>query len=84
MRNLSITFTVLLISTFLISSCSVVENKKVKREAELPADYNQQQSDRQAVVNEMEASKWGQAETKPYDERYRTSPDSFIYQGNVK
>ncbi|MDR2337680.1 MAG: hypothetical protein LBE20_03400 [Deltaproteobacteria bacterium] len=76
----------LLILPVLLLACSFSEipKNKVKRVGELPEDYSVQQRNYDAQKYEVESTKWGQAETKPYEQRYRDHEDPFIYQGNIK
>jgi hypothetical protein len=61
-----------------------IQKPKIQRVGELPEDYDSQRRNHDEQKFEAEATKWGQAERKSYEERYRGEDDSFIYQGNIK
>ena len=75
---------VLFTACYANSSDVEVENKKVKRVVEIPADFHEQQRAYDEQRNRQEMEKWGQGEDKPFDQRYRDYEDPYTYQGNVK
>ena len=76
-----------MLSVIFLVACSSnnnMDNKKVIRIAEYPDDYSERQREYEERRSLQESTKWGQAETKPWDERYKDHADPYTYQGNVK
>lgn len=77
-----------MMSVIFLAACSSnmdeIDNKKVIRIAEYPDDYYEKQRVYEEQKNLRESTKWGQAETKPWDQRYKDRDDPYTYQGNVK
>ena len=68
----------------MISCSSTPKATKTVRVAEFPEDYAEQQREYENQMRESEATKWGNAETKPWNQRYIGEYNSNVYQGNVK
>lgn len=81
--------TTAVLSVVLLTACSSSNGEKkevpkVVRVAEYPNDFYEQQRIYEDRKNEQEATKWGQAESGTWNQRYRSDEDPYTYQGNIK
>ena len=80
--------TTIMLTVVLFVACSSnnekKEDPKTIRIADYPDDFYEKQRVYDNRKNEQESTKWGQAESGTWEQRYRDHEDPYTYQGNVK